>query len=223
MKKFAISDIHGCYNTFIALLSKVNFTKNDQLFLLGDYINRGPKSKEVVDYIMTLQQDGYNIVALKGNHEEMIFDSLDLGNWTDGEPETLDSFGVKHLRYLDKKYLSWLKNLKPYYVDNDFVMVHAGLNFQYQNPLEDTQSIAWITNWHKTINYKWLDNKIIVHGHQPQTNTAIKKMLKTIKTKQVINIDNGCHIRNQAGFGSLCCFELTEQVLTFQENIDYDI
>lgn len=220
MKKFAISDIHGCYHTLVALLSKVNFTKYDQLFLLGDYINRGPKSKEVVDYIMAMQTEGYHIIVLKGNHEEMVFDSLELGNWTDGEPETLKSFGIKHLRHLDKKYVTWFKNLKSYYIDKDFLLVHAGFNFQFDNPFEDRSCLSWITNWHETINYKWLENKTIVHGHQPQTAPAIKKMLKNLKSKQVINIDNGCNIRYQNGFGSMCCFELTNQLLTFQENID---
>jgi len=51
MKKFAISDIHGCAKTFKALLKKINFSKEDELYLLGDYIDRGPDSKGVIDYI----------------------------------------------------------------------------------------------------------------------------------------------------------------------------
>ena len=51
MNKYAISDIHGCLKTFKALLTKLDFSKQDELYLLGDYIDRGPDSKGVIDYI----------------------------------------------------------------------------------------------------------------------------------------------------------------------------
>jgi len=55
MARYAISDIHGCYHTFKELLNTIGLNKNDDLILLGDYINRGKYSKEVVDFIMQLE------------------------------------------------------------------------------------------------------------------------------------------------------------------------
>ena len=75
MARYAISDIHGCFHTFKQLLNTIGLNKSDELILLGDYINRGKYSKEVVDFIMHLESEKYNIHCLKGNHEEMIFDS----------------------------------------------------------------------------------------------------------------------------------------------------
>ncbi len=73
---FAISDIHGCYKPFYELVVNViKLTKSDRLILLGDYIDRGEQSKEVVDFIIDLFNKGFNITALKGNHEVMLMDS----------------------------------------------------------------------------------------------------------------------------------------------------
>ena len=64
---FAIGDIHGCCDSLKELVeNKIQFQKNDKLILLGDYIDRGDKSKEVVDFIMELQEKGFNIIPLMG-------------------------------------------------------------------------------------------------------------------------------------------------------------
>jgi serine/threonine protein phosphatase 1 len=70
---WAISNIHGCYHTFKALLEKIGLCKEDELYLLGDYIDRGPGSKEVLDLILKLKSENFNIQCLLGNHEIMLF------------------------------------------------------------------------------------------------------------------------------------------------------
>ncbi len=69
MRKLAIGDIHGCNKTFKALLDQINLSKDDELTLLGDYIDRGPDSKGVIDTIINLQSSGYQVRALRGNHD----------------------------------------------------------------------------------------------------------------------------------------------------------
>ena len=74
-KRYSISDIHGCFNTFRHLVEEgIKLTKSDQLFLLGDYVDRGPYSQEVLDYIMHLMDRGYHIFPLRGNHENDLLD-----------------------------------------------------------------------------------------------------------------------------------------------------
>ena len=74
-KRYVISDIHGCYNTFKRLVEEViGLTKSDWLFLLGDYIDRGPSSKDVLDYILDLKESGYSLFPLRGNHEDDLLD-----------------------------------------------------------------------------------------------------------------------------------------------------
>ena len=70
MRRFAISDIHGCARTFEALLDRIAFTSQDELYLLGDYIDRGGDSKGVLDLIFRFQKEGYAVQCLLGNHEQ---------------------------------------------------------------------------------------------------------------------------------------------------------
>lgn len=220
LKKYVISDIHGCFYTFQELLHKIGLSKDDELYLLGDFINRGPNSKLVIDNIIYLKSQGYNITTLKGNHEEMVFDSIELEGWTSGAEETLRSFNIKHLNQLDKKYIKWFSNLKSAYIDDHFIFVHAGLNFENRDPFEDTKSIFWIQDWYKSINYRWLNDRKIIHGHVPKTKIEIEVMLRNFPKTKVLNIDNGCYMKGESGFGSLCCVELNSMKLVFQKNID---
>lgn len=220
MRKFVISDIHGCSLTFEALLDKIELTKNDELIVLGDYINRGKRSKEVIDKIMDLSKNGYNLICLRGNHEDMIFDAIELEEWPHGEEETLRSFGITHLKNLNSKYMNWFKNLLPYYKTENFIFVHAGLNFKYKNPFQDIQSMRWIIDWYKDIDYSWLKNRYIIHGHKIIEKNEIEKMLLNIETTKILNIDNGCFIKNEENFGNLICLNLTKMELITQKNLD---
>ncbi|MGB6379475.1 MAG: metallophosphoesterase, partial [Syntrophobacteria bacterium] len=73
MKKiFAIGDIHGCYDRLKTLMEKIPIDcSRDALVFIGDYIDRGPHSFEVVDYLIQLKSRVPEIIFLKGNHEDM--------------------------------------------------------------------------------------------------------------------------------------------------------
>ena len=98
MRQFTISDIHGCNISFNALLDQIGLTTADELFLLGDYIDRGPDSKGVLDTIIGLRSNGYKVRCLMGNHDEAILKARNnrpfylewMTGW--GGEETLDSF-----------------------------------------------------------------------------------------------------------------------------------
>ena len=65
--KYAMSDIHGCYDEFIAMLNKINFSKEDELYILGDILDRGNKPIDILDYVIAHK----NIYLIKGNHEKL--------------------------------------------------------------------------------------------------------------------------------------------------------
>ncbi|MCJ8277615.1 MAG: serine/threonine protein phosphatase, partial [Bdellovibrionales bacterium] len=73
---FAIGDIHGCAEELNKLISLLPLNSEDTLVFLGDYIDRGPNSKKVVDIILDLKKN-YNVICLKGNHEAMINEFID--------------------------------------------------------------------------------------------------------------------------------------------------
>ena len=225
-RKFMISDIHGCVDTFIALLNKINFAKNDELYLLGDFIDRGLNSKGVFDHIFHLIDEGYHVFPIRGNHEEMLINNYNAESkrgWQSmADEEFLKSFNISDLNQLDKKYISFCKGLEYFRMENDFIVVHAGLNFNNANPLENRQDLLWIRQWYDTIDYGWLKNKIIIHGHTPQSRYEIEAQFNALGDKSVLNIDCGASLSKQKkhGLGHLCAFDFTNQKLIFQENVE---
>ena len=113
-KQFIFGDIHGCLKTFEALLDKCSPAIEDEIYLLGDYIDRGPDSRGVIDKILALQNSSYNVKPIIGNHEYMLLDSLSsmegMMNWAmNGANSTLDSFAVSNAHEIDEKYLNFSK------------------------------------------------------------------------------------------------------------------
>lgn len=220
MNRFAISDIHGCLHTFKLLLEKIHFSKADELYLLGDYIDRGPDSKGVIDHIWKLQTTGYTIYCLKGNHEQMMLDALTSlphrRQWmVHGGRTTMSSFGVQHLSEIPNKYTDWLRALPHYKEIKGYILVHAGLNFSKSNPLDDQTSMLWVRRWYDLVDREWLNGRIIVHGHTPIKRAMIESMLDNLEHLPVIDIDGGC-VFVEPVYQELCAFDLNDRVLHFQ-------
>ena len=228
MSRYAISDIHGCARSFEALLDKVGLAANDELYLLGDYIDRGPDSRGVIDRIRALQQAGQPVTCLMGNHEQMLLRSrMDLRwyrTWMlNGGRATLESFEVQTTSEIPEDYTEWLVGLAHYCETPDYFMVHAGLDFRQENPLEDTMGMLWSRDWHDHIDRDWLGGRAIVHGHTPQTRDQLVTNLQKMDQQAWINIDGGCVFGQLQGFGQLCAFDLDKQTLTLQEAIEDEL
>lgn len=216
----AIGDIHGCYRTLKALLyKKIKITKNDEIIFLGDYIDRGPKSKKVLKHILKLIEEEYNITCLMGNHELMLLNSLkspiDYRNWLRfGGKETLDSFKVLHPKDINPKYLVFLNKLFYFKSHEKFIFVHGGLNFDKKNPLKDLDSMPWIRN--SNVDITKIDNKRIIVGHTPYPISEIKKSL----TSNRILLDGGCVYSERDNLGYLVALEINKMKLFYQKNIE---
>ena len=205
-KRYVISDIHGCFETFHALLQKIDLQKDDPLFLLGDYMNRGPKSKEVIDLIIQLMNDGYKVYPLKGNHEELAQTGYGLRrynmNKADGSPVD--------------RYISFFEDLYYYIELEETLLVHAGFNFETDNPYEDYETMLWTKKNYRRVNPN--PHKRIIHGHIIKPLDKIKAAIQN--REMWIPLDNGCYQKNRPQYGNLCCLELNAFQLTLQENID---
>lgn len=218
-RKFAISDIHGCPKTFEALLDHLAFTTADELYLLGDYIDRGPDSKGVIDFIWKLEREGYHVRCLRGNHEEMLLDEMrSVGQWYRNDA-TMQSFSCKHVGLIDVAYQGFLESLHWHFEVDGYLLVHAGLNFKAENPLADRDELTWIRDWYGDIDHDWLDRRIVVHGHTPQHRAAILKSIKTLDKTPAIGIDNGC-VFDKLGWAHLCAFDLTNRAFSFMPRIE---
>jgi serine/threonine protein phosphatase 1 len=217
--RYAISDIHGCSATFKALVSRLNLTKNDQLFLLGDYIDRGKNSKGVVDEILNLKNSGYNIFPLKGNHEDdlLLLYSIQNKRLISNYLKIVDNNSLFNENYeIDDKYLEFLVKLPYFFELKDFLLVHAGFNFRMPNPYINTDDMLWIRNF--SYDAVLAKGKTIVHGHDPREIEEIRK--KIAEKNKIIPLDNGCFFDEDKDFGRLLCLNLDTFELITQENVE---
>ena len=124
MKIYAMSDIHGCLQEFEAALELVDFSGDNKLILLGDYIHSGADSYGVLKKIIKLQQKYGNdkVVALMGNHEELVIEGRApiQESWGDGLYDSGNSE--------DDNQIFFMQNLPLYHVEDNVIFVHAGVD-----------------------------------------------------------------------------------------------
>jgi serine/threonine protein phosphatase 1 len=230
-RRIVIGDIHGCHKTLKKLIeSQVKPEKDDQIYFVGDYIDRGPRSREVLDYIMEMKHKGFNLFPVKGNHEELFVKAISsekyLQAWIqNGAEETLRSFDVpegKHNDYeglmlIPEKYITFLTDLPYYYDLKDYIIVHAGLNLTSPDFYRDTHAMLWSREI-KGLNLL-KNGTSIIHGHTPMPIITIKPNLVR-KDARNLNIDAGCVYKDLPGYGMLAALELDTRKVFVQENID---
>ncbi len=219
-RRFVIPDIHGCARTFRRLLQEVIVVRRtDTVYLLGDTIDRGPASKEVIDAITSLKAQGYGIHPLRGNHEEMFLKACRDRNhfymWMQyGGRETLNSFAVEDPCEVPLSYRQFLGSF-PYFIElEEFILVHGGLNFKIPDPLLDWDAMLWSRD--NEVVKELIGGRRVICGHTPVKQDEIRLSLAT----DHIWLDNGCVYKGEAGLGALAALELNSMSLLFQENID---
>ncbi|HEY3307856.1 MAG TPA: metallophosphoesterase [Desulfuromonadaceae bacterium] len=219
-KRFVIGDVHGCARTLRRLVEVVlALAKDDELYLLGDLIDRGPDSRGVLDFIFDLIRQGFSVMSVKGNHEDMCLrarhDLQFLEMWLiNGGHATLDSFSVEAPDEIPHDYRSFLQSLPHYILLHDFVIVHAGLNFYFSNPFSDTDAMLWQRDC--TAERNRIGGRRLVSGHTAVTKEQLEASLKSDR----IMIDNGCVFNGRTGLGSLAALELNSMVISYQKNIE---
>lgn len=214
---FCIGDIHGCSNTLEDLLTnKIKLIKSDSLVFIGDYIDRGLDSKGVIDIIINLSKNKYDVTCLLGNHEDLFMESASddeiFLHWFKhcGGFQTLKSFNISSYNELNEDYKYFFRTLLHYKtVQKKYIIVHAGLNFKNADIFADKHSLLWERN--TQIDYSKLQDRIIVHGHTPQPLNFTKRQLKQIDTDKILNIDNGCVFKEDQALGALTAIELNSK------------
>jgi serine/threonine protein phosphatase 1 len=234
--KWVIPDIHGCYQTLTALFNDhINPKPEDHFYFLGDYIDRGPGSKAVIDFIIEMQKKYSKVVALKGNHEDYLLKAY----WHDqdrksvlgfrtksqmqkewekqGGVATLKSFSVKWPSDFPLTYIEWLAKLPHYHELEKFVLLHAGLNFKIDDPFEDKHAMLWARDYE--ILPEKIQYKTIVHGHVPVKLEFIDRIIKS-ENQPFIDLDNGIYMPNRDGYGNLIALELNSMKYVVQPTLD---
>lgn len=203
-KIFVIGDIHGCFGQLCALMDKIpiNFSR-DQLIFIGDYIDRGSGSIEVVDYLIDLKKQLPGTLFLKGNHEDMLVNYLDGSDrytyLLNGGQRTLDAY----LNYsnnpggypVPSAHLEFFNSLQLYYQTDNYIFVHAGLRKKVPLESQKKMDLLWIRDEFIYSDFDF--GKRVIFGHTP-----FKEPL--VQTNK-IGIDTGAVYGNR-----LTCVQLPE-------------
>lgn len=169
---FAIGDIHGRLDLLSMAAQSIDKYLEDRgasgtVVCLGDYVDRGPDSRGVIEFLMRAQQNG-SLICLKGNHEEMMLQGLasgDLGRWlASGGVATLTSYGDEGV---PAEHLAWLSQLPTISELGGRIFVHAGL--MPGERLEDQRDEwrLWIRDRFLFAEQEFIGWPHIVHGHTP--------------------------------------------------------
>ena len=195
---YAIGDIHGCLQPLERLLVKIAPRPEDELVFMGDYIDRGPQSREVVDRLLGLT---HRCVFLMGNHERMLLDFLDgedeelyLAN---GGQATLESYGGDP-DAIPPAHLAFFRRLRPMYETPDYLFVHAGIRPMVPVAEQSGHDLIWIRQ--EFFRFLGKYPKPVIFGHTP--------LRQVLMEEDRIGIDTGCVFG-----GKLTCLKLPQREL----------
>jgi serine/threonine protein phosphatase 1 len=213
---YAVGDIHGRADLLALLLDQIKAdaaasvgAKKKTLVFVGDYIDRGPESRCVVDLLLGALPTGFDTHFLKGNHEEMMFEFLEdpssLGYWLgNGGAATLESYGVDvtglrrdaakpeawrdaFLSALPEQHRRFFESLELTASFGDYLFVHAGIRPGVPLKAQNPQDLLWIRG--EFLRSEEDFGKVVVHGHTPKDAPEIRA--------NRIGIDTGAFFSNR--------------------------
>jgi serine/threonine protein phosphatase 1 len=210
---FIVGDIHACPQELERLLSSLALQPEDHVVFLGDYVDRGPDARAVVELLLGMQADAVcRLTFLKGNHEDMFLDFLGYegrygeaflvngGNATVksyGLPQTLR--GKEAAALLPPAHLEFYRALKTVHLNGGTLCVHAGLNPLRSLEKQNEEELLWIRQ--EFIFHPHDFPFTVVFGHTPHREVLFDLPYK-------IGIDTGLVYG-----GKLSCLEVTERKL----------
>lgn len=226
MNYFAFGDIHGQFFKLKALRKRLNIKPGDKLVFLGDYIDRGDMSFEVIELLIAYSEI-YDCVFLKGNHEDMFMDYLSGINEDmfvfNGGRKTITSYELHGYdihpytdyteRQVPEKHMEFFRGLKKYYETEDFIFVHAGIHPTTPMERQPDEYLLW-DRFFARAGQKY-SGKTVVFGHTPDNHI--------LNEKHKICIDTGACFESM---GDLTAVKLPEREFTRQghtmEDMDYE-
>ncbi len=215
MSLYAIGDIHGCARTLDVLLDRLALSPDDRVVFVGDYTDRGPHSKGVIERLIELERasadgTGPRCTFLRGNHDQMMLDYIERGDFAlwraNGGLETLASYTTSNgdIEIPDAHY-DFLARTRLYLDTPDFCFVHAGLKpyFSVADNLrhETADTFLWTREHLGVPERHW--EKPVVCGHTPQP--------APIDEPELIGIDTGCVYIMHPDYGTLTAVRLPQR------------
>ena len=226
MRVYAVGDVHGRADLLAQLFSEIDAdlrahpAPEAMHIFLGDYIDRGPYSRQVIDLLVDRSQL-HKTIFLRGNHEvlaeEFLRNPETFAAWRDvGGIETLLSYGIRPSSNLDAPepamlakrladvlpppHRQFFRNLGRSFICGDFFFVHAGVRPGVPLSQQADEDLFWIRD--EFLNSEERFGKIIVHGHNPVMEVEFRS--------NRINIDTGAFVT-----GRLSCLRIESDPALF--------
>jgi serine/threonine protein phosphatase 1 len=196
MRNIFIWDIHGCYDEFLKLIVKLKITDSDKIYLVGDMINKWPKSIEVLEFLYANQR---NFFAIKWNHETWFLEYMD---WESPGYENPGSITLKNHCEKNLHLLDFLRNLPCYREEENFLVVHAWIipwiSIENQDLKVMTEMYFYKElPWYFSYPQDW---KLLIYGHWSGNGLSIRE--------NTIGLDSGC-----VKWGKLSAYILEDETI----------
>jgi serine/threonine protein phosphatase 1 len=210
-RSFVIGDVHGCLDEVEHLLEALAPQAADTICWLGDYVDRGPSPRGVIERLIRLRSEGPRCVFLKGNHEDMFLSFLgDRGRhgeaflWNGGDA-TLASYGVEGLsgcevaERLPPPHRDFLRGLQTHAYVGGFLCVHAGIRPTQPLNAQAEEDLLWIRE--EFLSHPHPFPYTVLFGHTPHRDVLIDLPYK-------LGLDTGLVYGNR-----LSCLEIESSTL----------
>ncbi|MCC5622424.1 metallophosphoesterase family protein [Nostoc sp. CHAB 5715] len=218
-RRIVIGDVHGHYEGLMTLLEAIAPTSDDQIYFLGDLIDRGPHSSQVVNFVKR-----HNYSCLLGNHEQMLLNILTnhrtssptMQAWLySGGQATVASY---HEASIPDDHLDWFKSLPTYLDLGDIWLTHAGVDPSKSVAEQTADQLCWIREEFHSIEKPYFPDKLIIIGHTITFTLPGVSPGKLAQGQGWLDIDTGAyHPRS----GWLTGLDVTNN-LVYQVNIFKD-
>lgn len=212
-KRLVIGDVHGHYSALVALLDKISPSSEDEIYFLGDLIDRGSQSSQVVQFIID-----NNYKCIRGNHEIMLLDALGgkqvnplvFQSWLqNGGSTTIASYGNK---MPPPEHIEWFKSLPLYFDLDDYWLVHGGVDPSLPLDQQCSDQFCWIRRSFHNMTEPYFEDKTIIIGHTITFTFQGVKPGQLVKGEGWIGIDTGVYHHQQ---GWLTALDLN-QLMVYQ-------
>lgn len=215
-RRIFFGDVHGHYDGLMRLCEAIAPSSQDRLYFLGDLIDRGPKSRHVVEFV---KQSGH--VSLLGNHEQLLLDAFPTGRI---HPQALQAWlysgGQTTLSSYDKlevllEHLEWMRSLPTHLDLGDIWLAHAGMHPDLAIEDHTTQEYCWIREKFHSMPRPYFEDKLIITGHTITFTLPGVSPGELAQGQGWLDIDTGAyHPRS----GWLTAVDMTTQVV-YQVNV----
>ena len=208
---YAIGDVHGCLDALKALEARIvadaaGTPGEKWIVMLGDYVDRGPHSAQVLDHLTARPPKGFSRICLRGNHEEAMLDALEdpraIDIWLGfGSEATLASYGLSASQieelarpgraaskqqllhaYVPDEHIAFLRNLPVLLTVPGYILVHAGLRPGVATAAQLDRDLMWIRGEFLETDHDF--GAVVIHGHTPSEQPYL--------SARRVGIDTGC-------------------------------